>query len=85
MSIFKKAFEKTAELIPGGKASKYSRSDFDEKYLKAARKVEKEHSPVKEKQEEIGMDHALEKPKLTPEGKITSDYYKELIKMEKRL
>lgn len=70
--------------IQGGKADKYNPDDFNTKTLEQGMKVEKEHTNDPHKAREIAMDHMVETRK-SPNGKIESDYYKELSKLENKL
>jgi hypothetical protein len=63
---------KKAEEIKGGKGDNKSDKEFDPEELKAGKKIEKEHTPDKDKVKEISKDHLTEIP----------DYYKRLKKME---
>lgn len=70
-----------AERIPGGKAEGKPKSDFKPSEVAHARKVEKEHSPDPEVQEEIGRDHDVENPRyyadwLLPMEKIMEKHPK---------
>jgi len=57
---------------------------FDKPQLDAGTEVEYEHTPVKRIATEIAKHHIQEYPKKV-DGKIGSDYYPELKKMEKKL
>lgn len=58
--------------------------DFDKSVIKAGRKVEHEHTTSDKGAEKIAKQHMAEFPKLKSK-KISSDYYKELDKLEKNL
>jgi hypothetical protein len=58
------------ELIPGGRASGRSPSDFDPRQLRMGIKVETEHTSDRLLAQEIAMDHLVEDPR----------YYDKLIK-----
>lgn len=60
------------------------RKMVDKKTLSKGAKVEKEHTPSKKKAETIALQHIKEFPKMK-NGKMDSDYYRELDKMEKKL
>lgn len=59
--------------------------DYDKKNLKRGQKVEFEHTDNPERAKMIAKQHIAEFPKITKDGKITSDYYEELEKMENKL
>jgi hypothetical protein len=88
--IVKKAFwtgffGKTAEEIPGGKASGHTPEEFNKKDLKKGIKIEKEHTKNKKAQKEIVMDHIIEVDKKDSKGKYTSPYYDEMGPFEKKV
>jgi ADP-ribose pyrophosphatase YjhB (NUDIX family) len=73
------------EKIVGGRADGMSPSDFDQKQLKAGRKVEMEHTDDPEASTEIAMDHIIEAKKQNKQKKWTSKYYPELKKLEEKV
>jgi hypothetical protein len=73
------------DYIAGGEASGLCPEDFDPRVLAAGTRVELEHTGDWRKAREIAMDHIIEARKRTRQGKWTSDYYRELAKMEARV
>lgn len=77
---------KTAkEMIPGGKAEGMADHLFNAEDLKKGTKVEMEHTNSKPVATEIAKDHNVETGHIDDKGKIKSDYYNALPKMEKSL
>jgi hypothetical protein len=56
--------------------------DYNPKMIKKGSAVEKEHTDDQKKAEKIAMQHTAEYAKLNKDGKIDTDYYEELDKME---
>jgi hypothetical protein len=85
LSLFSKfASEEWEDEISGGVADNYRPDQFDTEELEAGEKVEMEHTTDPKKAKEIAMDHMVETRK-SQKGKIKSDYYKELAKLENKL
>jgi predicted RNA-binding Zn-ribbon protein involved in translation (DUF1610 family) len=72
------AFGKTAEVIPGGKASGKKPSDFSQKALARGRKVEREHTRDPRLATEIAMDHLTEDPAYYEKLKLIEKHAQEL-------
>jgi hypothetical protein len=70
--------------LKGGLADNLPDSMFHKDQLKAAIKVEREHTSSDALAKEIGKDHIVEHGKKV-NGKFTSRYYPELAKLEKKL
>lgn len=60
-------------------------SDYDTKTLKTGQSVEFEHTDDPKAAAKIAKQHIAEFPKITKHGKISSDYYAALFKMETEL
>ena len=71
--------------LAGGVADHNVPSDFDEAELEVGTEVEHEHTDDDDVAKEIAMDHMAETGEVGEDGKIHSDYYKLLDKMEKEL
>lgn len=73
---------KIADKLPGGKGDDLDIDKIPEKELEKGKKVESEHTPNKELQEEIVADHEQETYEMTGEYNYYEDY---LIPMEKEM
>ena len=78
LEVFKAHLNEVVDLL-GTKTS-----DFDPKLIKKGADVEKEHTDDEKKAQKVAKQHAAEFPKKK-DSKISSDYYKELDKMEGKL
>jgi len=89
MNKFKQLFEQMyLESITTSDLKNYGKDDdslFDKKVIEDGIKVELEHTTNKEVAKQIAKDHIKEMGYKNIEGKITSDYYSELSKLENKL